>query len=103
MSVVTLRANSHLAIPVYGGLLTGQPAISYHVESEHPTHVFAIAAASLDAFRAGQDYRYWGVPNAANLPATNHAYNGPNMTEPWYLIIVNYNQWPTAVYHRVPA
>lgn len=99
MSVVTLRGNAHLAIPRYTGLL--QFPISYNVESEHPTCVFAVTESGLAAFRAGQDFRYWGTPNAASNQTTNHEYTGPTVNEPWYVLIVNYNANPTAVYYRI--
>lgn len=101
MSVVTLRANSHLAVPVTRGIL-GSPAIGYHVESEHPTHAFAVNDEGLNAFRSGQNYNYWGTPNAANVPGTIHDYKGPDFPGLWYLVIVNYGAVPTAVYYRAP-
>ena len=103
MTVVTLRANAHLAIPNFPMMLSPQTAVSYHVESEFPTHVFAVKSADLEAFRAGKDFGYWGAFNAANTPLTNHHYVGPTVSDPWHLVIVNYSMMPTAVYYRIPA
>ena len=95
MSVGILEAGKNLAMP-FTVPWTG--AINYFVESQHLTTAFAVDANSLLAFRSGQQYTYWGnnAPQLVHRQQVIVPFRGT-----WYLVIVNYNPFNTAVYYNL--
>ena len=95
MSVFTLKANTNYGaqytVPVNG-------VVRYEVESEHPVVVVMMDAPNFAAFRAGQKYSSWG----SGTPLQVHKQQQWTLPfrGPWYLVIINYNPYPTAVYFK---
>lgn len=94
MSTFTLQANSNFAVP-YTVPFNGR--IRYEVESEYPTTTYVLDQANLMAFRAGQKFTYFG-----GFQSTNQ--HRQELTLPWrgmwYLVMVNFNTFPTAVHYN---
>jgi NAD kinase len=93
MSVFTLQANSNYAaqytVPANG-------TIRFEVESESPVAVVVMDSANLAEFRAGREYRSYGSPatlNAVHRQTWSLPFRGQ-----WFLVIINYNQFPIAVH-----
>jgi hypothetical protein len=98
MSVVTVQANKNLAVQISVPL---DRKVTYHVESEFATTVFLLDAANLAAMRSGQRYTYWGGNNTSQLKNHQTVTLPNSVFATWYLVIVNYNPWPTAVSYTV--
>jgi len=98
MPVLTLSANSYLQ---YGYQVPRNGLVAYYVEAERPVNTYVVDKTGLDQFLRGEPYvnSYGGFQDRPQhrqevvLPFQGW----------WYLIILNRNPWPVAVYYQVRA
>jgi hypothetical protein len=96
MSVLSLEGNKHLAV-AYTSPWLGN--ISYEVESDRPIAVLVLDEANLLAWRNQQNYVYLGGTAGAQVTAFTQTLFLPSNTK-WFLVMVNYNYLPAAVWYR---
>jgi hypothetical protein len=92
MSVFTLQANCNHAAQYY---VPANGMIRFEVESEFPIVVVVMDLANLMEFRAGRTYNYFGpaTPNTMHHQTFGLPFRGQ-----WFLVMINYNQFSTAVH-----
>lgn len=93
MSVLTLQANSHIALP-YSVAINGQ--FRYEVESEFITTTYIMDTQNLAFWKAGQSFLY-----QAGSATTFHHQVLKLPPGLWFLVIANYQKTPTAVHYTV--
>jgi hypothetical protein len=95
VSVFTLQANKHLAVP-YNAPVLGP--VHYEVEAEVPITILVVDETNLAAWRAGLPYNPIGGP--VNVTRFQQDLYVPSHAR-WYLVMVNYSAFPVAVWYNV--
>jgi hypothetical protein len=95
VSTFTLQGNSHLAVP-YNAPFFG--SVHYEVEAERPITLIVVDDVNLAAWRAG--YPYNPIGGTAEVTRFQQDLFIPRNTR-WYLVMVNYSPFPTAVWYNV--